>query len=140
MLLQVRAMFEAAKTRFKHVNTFVHYSKKMGKINPDVPIIRRLVKSVCTVCYVLCCVPVVCSQQVLEWIQDNLNEHMGSTSCKMTHKWITGQVTHVPHVQRTTLWKQHRGGPLWCATRLWGRWAMWFRMLHISPNSCQNDS
>ncbi len=30
--------------------------------------------------------------QVLEWIQDNLNEHLGSSTCKMTHKWMTSQV------------------------------------------------
>jgi hypothetical protein len=62
-LLEVQAMFEATTNQYKNVNTFMHFSKGFGKINPE----------------------------VLEFLQDKVNPVTGTTTCTMTDKWISKQ-------------------------------------------------
>jgi len=62
-LLEVQAMFEATTNQYKNVNTFMHFSKGFGKINPE----------------------------VLEYLQDKVNPVTGTTTCTMTDKWISKQ-------------------------------------------------
>lgn len=62
-LLEVQAMFEATTGQYKNVNTFLHFSKGFGKINPE----------------------------VLEYLQDKVNPVTGTTTCTMTDKWISKQ-------------------------------------------------
>jgi len=62
-LLEVQAMFEAILTRFKNVNSFLHFSKGFGKMNPE----------------------------ILEYLQDKVNPVTGTTTCTMTDKWISTQ-------------------------------------------------
>lgn len=60
-LLEVQAMFEATTSQYHNVNTFMHFSKGFGKINPE----------------------------VLEFLQDKVNPVTGTTTCTMTHNWIS---------------------------------------------------
>jgi len=60
-LLEVQAMFEATTTQFKNVNSFLHFSKGFGKLNPE----------------------------VLEFLQDKVNSVTGTTTCTLTDKWIS---------------------------------------------------
>lgn len=62
-LLEVQAMFEATTSQYHNVNTFMHFSKGFGKINPE----------------------------VLEFLQDKVNPVTGTTTCTMTDKWISKQ-------------------------------------------------
>jgi len=62
-LLEVQAMFEATTSQYHNVNTFMHFSKGFGKINPE----------------------------VLEFLQDKVNPVTGTTTCTMTNKWISKQ-------------------------------------------------
>jgi len=62
-LLEVQAMFEATTTQYKNVNSCLHFSKGLGKINPE----------------------------VLEFLQDKINPVTGTTTCTMTDKWISKQ-------------------------------------------------
>jgi len=62
-VLEVQAMFEATVSRFKNVNSFLHFSKGFGKLNPE----------------------------VLEFLQDKVNPVTGTTTCTMTDKWISTQ-------------------------------------------------
>lgn len=62
-LLEVQAMFEATISQYHNVNTFMHFSKGFGKINPE----------------------------VLEFLQDKVNPVTGTTTCTMTDKWISKQ-------------------------------------------------
>jgi len=62
-LLEVQAMFEATTGQYKNVNTFLHFSKGFGKLNPE----------------------------VLEYLQDKVNPVTGTTTCTMTDKWISKQ-------------------------------------------------
>jgi len=63
-LLEVQAMFEATTSQYQNVNTFMHFSKGFGKINPE----------------------------VLEFLQDKVNPITGTTTCTMTDKWISKQL------------------------------------------------
>jgi len=62
-LLEVQAMFEATTNQYKNVNTFLHFSKGFGKLNPE----------------------------VLEYLQDKVNPVTGTTTCTLTDKWISRQ-------------------------------------------------
>jgi hypothetical protein len=62
-LLEVQAMFEATMSQYHNVNTFLHFSKGFGKLNPE----------------------------VLEFLQDKVNPVTGTTTCTMTDKWISKQ-------------------------------------------------
>lgn len=63
-LLEVQAMFDATTTQFHNVNTFIHFSKGFGKINPE----------------------------VLEFLQDKVNPVTGTTTCTMHHRWVSKQM------------------------------------------------